>query len=310
MNIKNFNYRIRGGNYYFPLFLLLMVLCLFNSSVYAQKNSAVMPADHESETSEEKYLLYVDSADMYISRDRWDRAEEMIRKAMKISPGNPGNPLLFSNLGICLSRQGKYGEALEAFEIGLVKAPESNAVLSARALTYLAMNRPADALKDLDIVLKADSTLLQPRRLRARILLATSNLADAEADFLYLARHFPSEPAGPAGAGKCAMIRGHLTDAIQFFDNALSIDQDPDTQVETHVDKIACLISLDKLNDADHAVRETLRAFPRCGELYLLRSILHSARYRNEEAEIDKKIAKEYGADPQIIEWMLPKNMP
>lgn len=288
-----------------PLFLTAIALCAaVASSAFAAAEADPVTPTLSDNTS--LYMAYADSADIYISRQKWDLAENMIRKALRTSPANPGNPLLFANLGVCLSQQSKYGEALEAFEIGLIKAPRSTAILSSRALTYLAMNREDDALADLQTALKEDSTLRRPLRIAGQILLAKGDIAGARARFSSLTKIHPSDPWGPRGLAHCAEAEGIIAEALPLYRDALSIEKDPENQADLHVAIIRSLISLDRLNDADDAVRQAIASFPRCGEIYLMRAMLHHLRFQYEDEKIDKKLAIEYGVDPQIVERLFP----
>lgn len=283
---------------------LLLSAVMVIMSVY----SGATAATAATISPEEQYLAYADSADKAIAAERWDRAEEMIRAALRLSPSHPGNPMLFANLGVCLSNRHKYGEALEAFEIGLVKAPRSSAILSSRALTYIAMGREEDALADLDIVLADDSTLLQPRRIRAQILLAHNDTAAAARDFRIIRSIDPTQPDACTGLARCAEIRQDFKEAHTLYQEALALEKDPDIQPILHIGLIRSLIAQEELNEADEAVRQALAAYPRNGYIYLMRAWLHRLRFQYEDEILDKKMAAEYGVDIQTIESFLPSH--
>lgn len=291
-------------------------VCRPRTIAFAMAAVAALTLSHSAHTyaapvttsPEEQYLAYADSADMAIAAERWDRAEEMIKAAMRLSPSNPGNPMLFANLGVCLANRHKYGEALEAFEIGLVKAPRSTAILSSRALTYIAMGREDDALADLDTVLQCDSTLLQPRRVRAQILLARNDTTAAAGDFRTLRSLDPSQADSYTGLARCAEMKGEYQEACSLYNEALQREKDTDIQPLLHIGLIRSLIVQEKLNEADEAVRQALAAFPRNGYIYLMRAWLHRLRFQYEDEIIDKKMAAEYGVEIQTIESFLPSH--
>ena len=55
----------------------------------------------------------------YLDADSLPEAEEALREALRIEPGNPGNGMLLLNLGTIQRRQGKLKEAEESYTIGL-----------------------------------------------------------------------------------------------------------------------------------------------------------------------------------------------
>ena len=82
----------------------------------------------------------------------------MIISALKLEPGNFANFLLFSNLGVVRTNQGRYDEALEAFgpwSVGCAKW--ASVIRTNRARTYLLMSRYDEALEDLNVSLGIDS---------------------------------------------------------------------------------------------------------------------------------------------------------
>jgi hypothetical protein len=66
--------------------------------------------------------------------------------------------------------------------------------------------------------------------------------------------------------------------------------------------------SQNKLAAEETILKDAIRKWPRNPLLYLYRGVIHKNRYENKEAEIDKKLAIEYGADPQTVEIFFPEN--
>ena len=120
-----------------------------------------------AQTLTRTYVEYADSADRYIRNENWVDAERMIVNALRLEPANKSNYLLWSNLGIVRDRIGNTEGALQAFDIGLASAPRSTVLLANRAYTLMKTGRDKEALRDLDLALELDSTLLVPRLSRA-----------------------------------------------------------------------------------------------------------------------------------------------
>ena len=53
------------------------------------------------------YYELVDSADYYINKEEYAKAEETILRALRLEPSNYNNSLLLSNLGTIQRRQGR-----------------------------------------------------------------------------------------------------------------------------------------------------------------------------------------------------------
>ena len=250
------------------------------------------------------YEALLDSADNYIKRSRWNEAAGCIRRSLRLKPASPLNAKLFSNLGVCLAQAGDIPGALEAFDLALVREPDSPSILYSRASTYVLSGKYPEALADLDHALAGDSLRQDALRLRGQLLLASTKPEDtfkAERDFTTLQRHYPADPWGPAGLGGCHINREEFGQAAPLFAKAISLG----SKEEFHISYITALLAIGSFSEAEEAIYQALELFPRSGELYLRRALLHKKTFRNSDMEIDKKFAREYGVDPQTIELFL-----
>lgn len=249
------------------------------------------------------YEALLDSADNYIRRERWQDAARCVRHALKLYPASPLNSKLFSNLGVCLTNCGDFSGAFEAFELALVREPDSPETLYSRAIAYMLSDSPDDARRDLQAALAVDSLNQKALRLHGQLSLMAGDTPAASADFQRLKAHFPSDPWGPAGIGECLIDNADNAAAIPFLQQAISLEDNPDFRISL----ISALMAENKLAEAENTIYESLKLYPREGELYLLRGVLHRTLHQNNDAELDKKIAIEYGVDPQTIEKYLPE---
>ena len=103
---------------------------------------------HIAELSAQTYDDYVTMSFDYIEQDSLPQAEEAIRKALRVEPGNPGNGLLLVNMGTIQRRQGKLKDAEQSYTIGLGFLPENLTLLSSRASLYAEMGEYAKAIDD------------------------------------------------------------------------------------------------------------------------------------------------------------------
>lgn len=252
-----------------------------------------------------QYLALVDSADNYIKKERWTEAEHTIISALRLEPANYTNSMLFSNLGVVRTEQGKYKDALEAFGLGLSIAPHSTAILNNRARTLMLMGDYSLAMDDLSQSLEMDSIQEWPLQMRGLLRINANDTAGAKRDFLLLAKKFHKNARAFSGLAKIAEWEGNNNDAIKYYDEAIIINND---DPETRYARILLKIKTDKYSEAAQDIREGIDRFPNDPHFYLWRGYLHKLNYRNEEAEADKKIALNKGADPQFVEQFIPKS--
>lgn len=252
--------------------------------------------------SAQTYIQYVDSADFYIKREVWNKAEEMTIKALKSMPANKLNYLLWSNLGDIRSRQGDNDGALQAFDIALTTNPENASILAKRAYVYISRQDIGNALSDINSSLEIDSVQEWPLQTRANILMNEGKYVEAEKDFMSLGNHFPDNPEAYTGLGKIASARGDAKNAEKYFRRAIEAK---DTE-EARFLLILLLINNSEVPKAKEELLVALKRYPRSGNLYLLRGVIHKINFENESAMLDRKIALDYGASSELVKRLLP----
>lgn len=252
--------------------------------------------------SSPEYIALGDSADMYIKNERWMEAEHSIVKALRLEPANFSNSLLFSNLGICRTNRGDYQGALEAYDLGLSIAPGSAVIRNNRAKAYLMMRDYDNALADLDESLRIDSVQEWPLQTRGLLRMRNNDLEGAKQDFSLLLKKFPYNFAAMEGLGSIAEAEGKHDEAIKYYDEALKMEDNPETRSARILIKINC----DLYSDAAADISESIKKYPDYSDFYIWRGYLHRLNYRNEEAQADKKNAITKGADPQFVEQFIP----
>ena len=250
------------------------------------------------------YAECVDSADYYIKREMWNDAERMTVNALRQKPALKINYILWSNLGDIRTAKGECEDALQAFEIALTSAPENEKprILNNRAYTLLKLGKDDEALTDMNESLALDTVQEWPLKMRGIINLNRGKYSIAEKDFELLNRHYPKNAAAYTGLGKIEASRGNADKAISHLRKALELEQDEETWFYI----ILVNIESDRLPQAKEDLLIALKRYPRSGNLYLLRGLLHKKNYENSEALIDKKIAQDFGADPHLVERFFP----
>ncbi len=248
------------------------------------------------------YMQYVDSADYYISRSRWVDAERSLVAALRSEPANQGNLLLLSNLGTVRTQLGNYTGAIEAFDIGLSRAPRSTVLLINRALAQIGLNNIDGALNDLSFALQCDSELPRALETRGLIYLNRRDFEAALADFTLLHEINPDNTAALAGIAQCQAAQGNYKEAISHIREIMKRESDE----FYHFLLTLYLIENNQPLDATDAIRNALTQFPQSGRLYLLRAVLHKQNYQLSEAEAALKLAHKYNVDPELEQQLMP----
>ena len=125
-----------------------------------------------------RYLELADSARYHIGKEQWSEAARCTREALRLEPANPGNPMLFSNLGLAAGMEGKIGEAMECFEIALARAPKSVPVLTSKAKIQIKASDSEGAMETLDRILAIDSVAEWPLQTRGLLRMRAGDYRD------------------------------------------------------------------------------------------------------------------------------------
>lgn len=272
------------------LLTLLLTASLFTAAAHADTT---------------RWTALADSASAAMDAERWPLAEELLTEALRADPANPSNPMLFSNLGVARMQNGRNAQAIECFDIALLKAPGSPVVLAHRAKAHLLAGDHASALADMTRVLEIDSTRTDIRRLRALTLLRDGDPSRALAD---LERILPTttDASIHAAAAEAATLTGDTERAITLWISAMTTAEEP----PIYVQGIHALLASDHIQDAESFINQGVKLFPTEGMLYLYAARLHHLRYQAEEEKINKKIALQYGVDPQTVDRYLSQPRP
>lgn len=253
--------------------------------------------------SAQSYLQYADSADTYIGARNWVAAERAILNALRAEPANPSNPLLVTNLGIVRNHLENYSGAIESFDLALARIPKSTVALTGRAEALIALNRRDEALLDLDRAIEVDSMLTLPLTMKGFLLLQENRTEEALPVFNRLIQLQPEEPLSLAGHGDCLASLSRSKEAIESYKKALDKREQPEWRFR------AGLLLLDDgdIEGAAEQARLSIAANPRDGNIYILMALIHKKRFENHEAEVASKMARDFGADPELIRHYIGK---
>lgn len=269
-------------------------------------NVALEAQSVESNVSEQE----LDEIDSLMVNGHWEKAEKMIVDYLRARPGDASNALVFSNLGVCHTNMGRYEDAIEDFDIALVKYPESTKILANKARTLLILGRNEEALETLDKALEVNEYDRELTRMRGLLLYNDGKYREALHDFEKLKAlsggSYVSElPEFLAVVARAQIASGKPEEAEEIYKMVIDRTEDPDLAFE------ALCYSLTLLPDevTKESVNKLIKKFPEEGRLYLVAAVLCERGYLHTEADMNKKIAKQYGIDSQTIEFFITQNL-
>lgn len=146
--------------------------------------------------------------------------------------------------------------------------------------------------------MELDSLNVNALRLHGQLMLLLNRPSAAETDFRRLMTTEPSDPWGPAGMGEIMTMKECHKEAAELLAKALALEESSDFRISL----IGAQLKSNQLSQAESTINESVRLYPTQPEFYLLRAIFHLTMHQNQDAELDKNLAKQYGLEPQLIE--------
>jgi len=116
-------------------FLFLIII----ATIWALNSSILCAQTYDDYITESFDLLELDSL---------TKAEESLRSALRLEPGNPSNGMLLLNMGTIQRRLGKLKEAEDSYTIGLAFLPKNLTLLNSRAQLFGETEQYDKAIED------------------------------------------------------------------------------------------------------------------------------------------------------------------
>jgi tetratricopeptide (TPR) repeat protein len=133
------------------------------------------------------------------------------------------HPLVLNLAALKLEREGRMPEALDLLDRAVRMAPDDLGSRNALGLALLQAERPAEALGQFEIILKANPSLPFVHTGRGNALLAMGLITEAEASFRSALEIDPGQSVALAGLAHIAASRGAYPDARAWAEKALAL---------------------------------------------------------------------------------------
>ena len=221
------------------------------------------------------YEKYVEKSFDFIDKNDLVAAEESLKAAMRLEPGNPNNYALLMNLGTLQRRQGKREEAILSYTAALSQQPANETILENRASLYVEMGQMEKGMTDYNTLLALNPHHQDALYCRAMLFLQEKNYVAAEADFDKIIEVNERSIKGRLGYAILEKIRGNYLESERIFNYLISEMPREWSLYEARAD------------------------------LYVLRGKVKLAQYEKTSAAADFQKALEMGYDPEVINELL-----
>ena len=249
----------------------------------------------------EDYYTLVDSAELFIKNNQWERAEEFLLKILRTYPDDHNNSLVLSNLATVQRYQGKYSDAINNYSFAINMTPNAVTLLKNRASLYLELDSVVKALDDYGRIILIDEKDEESRYYHGILSLRTGDLDAAKNDFDYILFYNPNSGLGKEGIAHWYKRRKDYIEAVTHFSDI--IKQYPNAIYLSN--RAECYLALKRLNEAEKDIRKAIEMSPEDGYLYVLRAKLHKTRFEKTAMDRDIPLAVKYGIDRELAETII-----
>lgn len=252
--------------------------------------------------SAQTYQEWVEKSCDYIDKGDLVSAEECLKSAMRLEPGNAMNFALLSNLGTLQRRQGKLQDALVSYTAALSRHPRSITILENRASLYSEMGETEKALNDYNVLLSIEPDDQEALFSRGMLFLQTKNYLSAEQDFDRILEVNEKSVRGRLGHAILEKLRGNY----DFSERILNylIKEMPREWI-LYEERADLYFLMGKNARAMADISRLFAETTPTASLYVLRGKVKIAQFERESAAKDFEKARELGYDSDVIDELL-----
>lgn len=252
--------------------------------------------------SAQNYLEWVDKSYDFLENNDLVSAEECLKNAMRLEPGNPTNYALLCNLGTIQRRLGKTEEALTSYTAALSRNPSDITLLENRASLYSEMGEIEKAISDYTILLLKEPENQDALYYRGLLYLHVRNYLMAEEDFERILLINKESYHGQLGHAILEKMRGNYEDSEQLY-NYL-IGRMP-KELSLYEGRADLYFMMGKNSRAMADINKIFAESEPNAGLYVLRGKVKLALYEKKTAANDFQTALAMGYDPEVIEELM-----
>ena len=269
-------------------FIVIVAICALDCSISSAQN----------------YDELITRSFDYLDADSLPEAEEALREALRIEPGNPGNGMLLLNLGTIQRRQGKLKEAEESYTIGLAFLPNNLTLLNSRAQLFAEMEKYPEAINDYTEVIYREPENEDAYYERALCKLMNQDTLGARLDLEQIDRFNPNSAKSRLGMAYVYKAQQMWREASELYD-AL-IERNP-RNASLLRERAEVFYFSNRMGAALDDVNKSIDFDPRDPYSYLLRAQIRYAKGDKEFARRDLNQALELGLNKEEVRDLIEK---
>lgn len=240
----------------------------------------------------------------FIDVDSLPQAEDALREALRIEPGNPSNGMLLLNLGTIQRRQGKLKEAEDSYTIGLAFLPKNLTLLNNRAQLFAEMEKYPEAIEDYTEVIYQEPENENAYYERALCKLMNQDTLGARLDLEQIDRFNPNSAKSRLGMAYVYKAQEMWREASELYD-AL-IERNP-RNASLLRERAEVFYFSNRMGAALDDVNKSIDFDPRDPYSYLLRAQIRYAKGDKEFARRDLNQALELGLNKDEVKDLIEK---
>lgn len=252
--------------------------------------------------SAQSYEELVSKSMDYLESKEYLAAEESLKAALRKEPANPGNILLFSNLGTIQRYLGKKQDALLSYNLALMNHPKAVHILKNRAALYCEMDSLNAAMRDYNVILSIEEDNINALYDRGLLYMSEKNILAAENDFERILEIQPNNILAKSGLAFLFKSRGDWDAAESIYTDLIYENK---TLSDLYVNRAECYLRERKLARAKEDLQKALELGYDDPLLYILRGQLNLEHFDKFAAKQDFEKALELGANEQVIKGYL-----
>ena len=257
----------------------------------------------QSDSVAETYEAIVENGINAAKEQRLSEAEQWFTKALRHSPDDHRNALVYMNLGKVQEAQGNNKGALQSYSSAISQYPNNVLFLSTRAKLYLQLENYKRAIVDYTTIISVSPSDIEAYSYRGYAYSKTRELDRAKADFKVVTDHDADNFMAALGSVIVEQQMGHNHEALtqlnilisRFPDKAEPLVIRAELESEANQKELAVI-------DLDSAIKISPNR-----NYYLKRAYLHLNLQQKHLAHQDFEKAIELGVPRQLLSEDLKK---